>query len=98
MAYEKCRVEQQIDNERVRVTLYDLAPETEVGPHVHEYDYVIVPQTDGVLTIHDTTAGELQAPLTAGVSYFRNAGVSHNVLNLTDSPIRFIEVEFKTPA
>jgi mannose-6-phosphate isomerase-like protein (cupin superfamily) len=36
-----------------------------------------------------------QAPITAGKSYFRKAGVEHDVLNETDQEIVFLEVEIK---
>jgi mannose-6-phosphate isomerase-like protein (cupin superfamily) len=39
-----------------------------------------------------------QAPITAGKSYFRKAGVEHDVLNETDQEIVFLEVEVKPRA
>jgi hypothetical protein len=35
------------------------------------------------------------ASLQAGVSYARQAGVSHNVINANDHEFRFIEIEIK---
>jgi len=37
------------------------------------------------------------AQLTAGVSYFRNVGVEHNVVNANDFEFVFVEVEIKRP-
>ena len=84
----------QVDNERVRVTQWRFPPDSETGHHFHEFDYVIVPVTDGVLTIDD--AGEVKKfPLQAGTSYFRHAGVEHNVMNEGAAEIVFVEVEVK---
>ena len=38
---------------------------------------------------------ETFAELSAGVSYFREAGVEHNVINASDGAFVFVEVEFK---
>ena len=84
----------QIDDARVRVIRYDFAPGAETGHHRHGHDYVIVPVTDGELLIVDA-AGEKRATLTAGVSYRRDLGVEHNVINAGQRPLSFIEVELK---
>ena len=85
----------QADNERTRVTQWRLPPGGATGHHVHELDYVIVPVVAGVLTIVDDAGESCESKLQAGVSYFRRAGVSHNVLNKTDAEIVFVEVEIK---
>jgi quercetin dioxygenase-like cupin family protein len=82
------------DNERVRVTEWRFRPGEATGHHVHEYDYVVVPMTTGPLTIRDSD-GEREAEIQPGQPYFRRAGVEHDVLNLTDGEIVFIEVETK---
>ncbi|MCA8967082.1 MAG: cupin domain-containing protein [Planctomycetes bacterium] len=85
----------QADNDRTRVTRWDFAPGAETGFHRHEYDYVIVPVTTGSLRLVDGQGKETLAPLQAGVSYFREVGVEHNVFNANDFPFAFVEVEFK---
>ena len=86
----------QADNERVRVTQWSLPPGSETGHHRHEFDYTIVPVTDGVLTIVNTDGETNKLPLRPGESYFRHAGVEHNVMNVEDAPdIVFVEVEIK---
>lgn len=84
--------EQQLDDGVVRVTKWTFPPGTETGPHVHAFDYVVVPITDGELTIEtdDTSA---VAPITIGVSYQRGKGVAHNVANDGDTTVAFVEVE-----
>ena len=85
----------QIDNARVRVTEWSFAPGGETGWHRHEFDYVVVPQTTGDLLLEEPT-GPRKAPLTTGVSYFRPAGVEHNVVNANDHPFVFVEIEIKS--
>lgn len=84
----------QVDNERVRVTLWTFAPGAETGQHVHAHDYVVVPMTSGALRLVEA-AGTREAQLTAGVAYSRQAGVSHNVINANAYEFRFVEVEIK---
>jgi quercetin dioxygenase-like cupin family protein len=84
----------QIENERVIVTEYRFAPGAETGPHVHAYDYVVVPMTSGVLRLEEP-AGERDSRLEAGVSYARPAGVAHNVVNANSYEFRFVEIELK---
>jgi len=87
--------EVQIDTTEVRVTQWRLAPGSATGHHVHELDYVIVPVTSGEMTIVAPNGGRSKAQLGAGKSYFRKAGVEHDVLNETASEIVFLEIELK---
>jgi beta-alanine degradation protein BauB len=84
----------QIDNERVIVTEWRFAPGAETGHHVHGHDYVVIPLTSGTLRLEEPD-GTRDAVLTAGVSYARPAGISHNVINVNDYEFRFIEVELR---
>ena len=85
----------QEDNALTRVTRWDFTPGAATGWHRHEYDYVIIPVTTG--TLHLTGPdGEHDAELTAGVSYYRKAGVEHDVVNANDHDFAFVEVEFKS--
>ena len=85
----------QADNERTRVTEWRFAPGASTGFHRHEYDYVIVPITSGRLRLVAADGSEQVAELEAGVSYFRQAGVEHDVFNVNRHPFSFVEVEFK---
>ena len=68
-----------IENERVRVTRWVFPqPGDCTGWHRHEHDYVVVPLFDGDLRI-DSGAGTVTSSLTTGGSYFREAGVEHDV-------------------
>ncbi len=84
----------QSENERVRVTKWSFAPGAATGWHRHEYDYVVVPLTSGRLRL--THAGEsVEAELIMGQSYWRKAGVEHDVENINDFDFAFVEVEVK---
>jgi quercetin dioxygenase-like cupin family protein len=82
----------QIQNERVIVTEWRFAPGAETGHHVHAHDYVVIPLVTGILRLEEP-GGTRDASLTAGVSYARPAGVTHNVINANSFDFRFIEVE-----
>ncbi len=85
----------QQDTPEVRVTEWRLPPGAATGRHTHGMDYVIVPMTTSVMTIVSPTGERSAAQLTAGQSYFRKAGVEHDVLNETDCAIVFLEIEVK---
>ena len=84
----------QVDAVEVRVTEWRLPAGSAIGHHRHEYDYVVVPVTDGVLTVV-SAAGSVESPITLGQSYFRKAGVEHDVRNETGREIVFVEIEIK---
>ena len=84
----------QADNERTIVTEWRFQPGQSTGYHRHAYDYVIVPLTTGKLRLTGPD-GETIGDLVAGRSYFRDAGVEHDVTNINDYEFAFVEVEFK---
>jgi beta-alanine degradation protein BauB len=86
----------QIDNERVRITEWRFAPGAETGAHVHQMDYVVVPGGDGRLKLVSPEGQETFSELKRGVSYFRKAGVHHNVINANDFEYAFVEIELKS--
>jgi len=85
----------QHDNARTRVTLWEFAPGAATGWHRHELDYVIIPLSTGTLTLIEAEGVESMAALQTGVSYFRSAGVEHDVINANDFDFSFLEVELK---
>ena len=86
----------QIDNQSVRVTEWRFAPFAETGWHTHSMAYIVVPQTSGRLLL-ETREAEDFARLKAGESYYRPAGITHNVVNANEYEFVFIEVELKNP-
>lgn len=83
-----------IDDDRFKVTEWRFAPGAETGWHRHAHDYVIVPLTDGTLTLDMPGGQQAQAQLRQGVPYSRRIGVEHNVTNgSATAPLSFLEVE-----
>jgi beta-alanine degradation protein BauB len=95
VAVLSAKSEVQVDTKEVRVTQWRLAPGSATGHHIHEMDYVVVPVTAGELTIVAPDGERSKAPIGVGKSYFRKAGVEHDVLNETAAEIVFLEVELK---
>ena len=95
MQRKKAKANIQIDNERVRVTEYSFDKNEETGFHVHQWDYVVIPQTDGLLLLIDDNDVETTTTLVKGQPYYREAGVSHNVINIGKEKLVFIEIEIK---
>ncbi|MBV9523684.1 MAG: cupin domain-containing protein [Alphaproteobacteria bacterium] len=87
----------QIENERMRVTQWRFAPGAATGFHRHEYDYCVVPLLSGRLGI-ESKDGTSEAELVAGRSYFRKAGVEHDVVNINPFEFAFVEIELKEKA
>jgi len=83
-----------MDNARVRVTEWRFAPGEATGQHRHELDYVVVPITTGRLESRGAD-GVSVAELQTGRSYFRSAGVEHDVRNANAFEFVFIEIEIK---
>ncbi len=86
-----------VDNARVRVTEWVFQPGDATGWHVHEFDYVITPVTSQPVTIVDGEGNETAVEMIAGRSYFREAGVAHDVINAGAGELRFVETELKEP-
>jgi beta-alanine degradation protein BauB len=85
----------QQDTPEVRVTEWRLPPGSATGHHTHEMDYVIVPITTSEMTIVAPGGEQSKSQITQGKSYFRKAGVQHDVRNETSSEIVFLEIELK---
>ena len=85
----------KVDNPRVRVTEWRVAPGAHTGHHRHEFPYVVVPLTTGSLALTGP-AGEATGALRAGEPYYRDAGVEHDVRNANAFDFAFIEIELKT--
>ena len=95
MQRKKATANIQIDNERIRVTEYSFNKNEETGFHIHQWDYVVIPQTNGQLLLIDDNEVETTTTLVKGEPYYRRAGISHNVINNGKDKIVFIELEIK---
>ncbi|HLQ84916.1 MAG TPA: cupin domain-containing protein [Salinisphaeraceae bacterium] len=94
MSRPDAKAEVQIDNEVVKVTRWCFPPGGETGWHRHEFNYVVVPLSTGTLLL-ETSKGDTSSELSHGVSYYRNKGAEHNVINSNDFEFSFVEIEFK---
>ena len=84
-----------IENTRTRVTEWRfLAKGDNTGWHRHEFDYVVVPLFDGILSIETEDGHRTNAEMSNGVPYYRNAGVEHDVINGNNFECAFVEIEF----
>lgn len=87
-----------IENERVKVTQWRFAARGDnTGWHRHAYDYVVIPLFDGVLEIDLGEGERVTAQMQNGVPYYRELGVSHDVINGNDFECAFVEVELLEP-
>ena len=84
-----------IRNDRVTVTEWSIPPGATTGLHRHERDYVVVPLTSGTLELQTPDGDVQQGELTAGVPYFRTAGVEHDVANPGPATVVFTEIEIE---
>jgi quercetin dioxygenase-like cupin family protein len=85
-----------IDDEQIRVTTWTFGTAgASTGPHVHEYDYIVVPVTGGRFTVTDSDGAIHQLAQYAGEPYRGTAGTAHEVANGSDLPAVFVEVELK---
>ena len=76
------------------VPRHTLQPGQTTGVHQHTLDYVVVPLTDGTVTIE--SEGELSDfSMQRGLPYARQAGVTHSLTNNGSGVVDFIEVEFR---
>jgi quercetin dioxygenase-like cupin family protein len=85
-----------IDDEQIRVTTWTFAGAgASTGPHVHEYDYVVVPVSGGTFVVTDSDGTVHEMTQNAGSPYRGTAGTAHNVANGADVPAVFVEIELK---
>lgn len=88
----------QIEDDRVRVTEWRFPPGSATGWHRHGMPYVVVPIAGGRLRMDQPDGSVLESVLELGKPYARPEGVEHNVINIDDHEVAFIEVELKSSA
>lgn len=85
-----------VDDARMRVTRWtfvDVGDST--GPHVHEYDYVVVPVTGGTFRVTTSDGALHEMTQQAGLPYEGTAGTAHDVTNVGVGLAVFVEIELK---
>jgi len=84
-----------VDNEHIRVIEWRLAPDAATGWHRHGCAYVITPITRGQVLMVGPDRERVPFLMEPGTSYFREAGVEHDVINGPEGELVFIEMEIK---
>ena len=85
-----------IDDTRVRVTTWTFAHAGDsTGPHLHEYDYIVIPVTGGTFTVTDVDGNTREMTQRPGSPYRGTAGTNHDVVSSTAIAAVFVEVELK---
>ncbi len=84
-----------IDDQQIRVTTWTFDGADATGPHVHEYDYIVVPVTGGRFTVINFHGDTREMTQHAGSPYRGSAGTAHNVANSGDTRAVFVEIELK---
>ena len=84
-----------LENERVRVREVRLEPGVKPGPHTHPYAHVGVILDPGTLQFINPDGKTEQVTFKSGSVGWREAKVTHEVVNVSQSPMRIIEVEIK---
>jgi quercetin dioxygenase-like cupin family protein len=87
----------QQDDETIGITRWDFEPGAVTGWHQHGWPYFVVMLIAGTLRIHNGN-DVIDTPLDQGQAYMRAAGIRHDVMNGSDHPIAFIEIEVKQPS
>ena len=86
----------QRDDDDMRITRWDFSPGAVTGWHTHGWPYFVIMLTEGILRVHNgTTVSDTH--LAAGQAYNRPSGIEHDVMNGSDHPIAFVEIELKRP-
>jgi beta-alanine degradation protein BauB len=86
----------RLDDSAVRIAQWDFPVGAATGWHEHGWPYIVVMLTDGKLRLHDGKEMR-EVSLVAGQSYRRPAGIKHDVMNGSDHPVSFVEIEIKNP-
>jgi quercetin dioxygenase-like cupin family protein len=85
-----------VDDDRLRITTWSFGTDGDTtGPHVHEYDYIVVPVTGGTFAVTAPDGGTRELTQRAGVPYLGKAGTEHDVANVSGAPAAFVEIELK---
>lgn len=82
------------ENERVRVRRVILEPGVHHPEHTHDLPHVGVIVKPGTLEFHE--GGEIEVvEFQAGDAGWREAGVTHSIVNQSAAPVHVVEVELK---
>lgn len=83
-----------LENDRVRVREVILEPGIEGPKHTHQLPHVGVIIRGGKLQFHENDQVEV-VEFKPGDAGWREAGVTHSIVNLSATPVHVVEVELK---
>ena len=83
------------EDERARIIQYTIRPGEQTGWHTHQFDYVVVRQSDGTLTSNFADGTKKDFEYKAGTAASYKAPVTHNAVNTGDTDIVGYEIEYK---
>lgn len=83
-----------LENDRVRVRQVILEPSVQEPRHTHELPHVGIIIRGGKLEFHENDQVEI-VEFEAGDAGWREAGVTHSIINLSETPVHVVEVELK---
>ena len=86
--------EELLENNRVRVRQVRFEPGVRYGNHTHQHAHVGVILDEGTLEFIENGKSE-KKEFKAGQVGWRDAHVTHEVVNIGKAPMRVIEVELK---
>jgi quercetin dioxygenase-like cupin family protein len=86
------------ENDQVRVWSVNLAPGQRQGWHKHDLPYLIVPLTKGKNIMYFADGREKETNEAVGEVLWREPGIPHELLNVSDWNYSNVLIEFKSAA
>ena len=83
------------EDDKTRITLFNIKPGEQTGWHRHEFDYVAVQQSGGRLHLDYADGSTRDIDYKPGVALAVAAPVEHNAINVGDVDIVALEIEYK---
>ena len=85
-----------VDNDRVRMREIVLAPGSSTGQHTHQVPELAYVFTDGPLRVSVPGAEPVIEHWHAGEARWREAGITHELTNIRNQPMRVLVIDVKT--
>ena len=83
------------EDDKTRITQYRLEPGEQTGWHIHEYDYVVMHQSEGELTSHFADGTSAVFSYKPGGASAYSAPVEHNAVNTGSVTVSGFEIVYK---
>jgi len=83
------------EDDKTRITQYRLEPGEQTGWHIHEYDYVVMHQSEGKLTSHFADGTSAVFSYKPGGASAYSAPFEHNAVNTGSVTVSGFEIVYK---